>query len=67
MSYRVYLIVFSTTLIEINALVDVLSIIKEGKYLAINPVADDSQETNLSLYLSGKKRVSLIKFFSYLF
>ncbi|CAH8434594.1 unnamed protein product [Schistosoma intercalatum] len=45
-----------TTLIEINALVDVLSIIKEGKYLAINPVADDSQETNLSLYLSGKKR-----------
>ncbi|CAH8437687.1 unnamed protein product [Schistosoma turkestanicum] len=45
-----------TTMIEINALVDVLSIIKEGKYLAINPVADDPQETNLSLYLSGKKR-----------
>nr|CAH8828725.1 unnamed protein product [Trichobilharzia regenti] len=45
-----------TTMIEINALVDVLGIIKEGKYLALNPVADDPLETNLPLILSGKKR-----------
>ncbi|CAH8491196.1 unnamed protein product [Heterobilharzia americana] len=48
--------IMRTTLIEINALVDVLGIMKEGKYLAINPVVGDSPETNLSLFLSGKKR-----------
>ncbi|TNN12979.1 Mediator of RNA polymerase II transcription subunit 17 isoform 3 [Schistosoma japonicum] len=45
-----------TTLIEINALVDALSIIKEGKYLAINPVASDPHVTNLLLFFSAKKR-----------
>ncbi|KAK4473098.1 hypothetical protein MN116_004285 [Schistosoma mekongi] len=45
-----------TTLIEINALVDALCIIKEGNYLAINPVASDPQVTNLPLFFSAKKR-----------
>lgn len=55
------------TLTEINALVDILSVIKDGKYFAINPIAADLPEKNMLLYFAGKKRVCLFIYFKKLY
>ncbi|THD24558.1 Mediator of RNA polymerase II transcription subunit 17 [Fasciola hepatica] len=45
-----------TALTEINAFVDILAVIKEGRYLSVYPVASEQPEPNMSLVLAGKKR-----------
>lgn len=47
----------STALTELNAFVDILAVIKEGRYLSVYPVASEQPEPNMSLVLAGKKRV----------
>ncbi|KAA0186125.1 Mediator of RNA polymerase II transcription subunit 17 [Fasciolopsis buskii] len=45
-----------TALTELNAFVDILAVIKEGRYLSVYPVASEQPEPNMSLVLAGKKR-----------
>ncbi|VDP93390.1 unnamed protein product [Echinostoma caproni] len=54
---NIFLIIhFSMALTEINAFIDILAVIKEGRYLSVFPVASEQPEPNWSLVLAGKKR-----------
>ncbi|KER25527.1 hypothetical protein T265_14195 [Opisthorchis viverrini] len=43
-------------LTEINALVDILAVLKEEKYLSVFPVATDPPDLNPAIFLVGKKQ-----------